>query len=370
MGRSRFFWLACVVWSLLSATGCRSSATSQPVGPTEAEEPAAPGRRAASAAPASPGRGNRDAATRRTPEWFVAERTSAEAELGRGELQKAAQRLYRALRARPDSAERRRLQDLLRRVNTGVLKVETLVGSMETEKSPVVFKESIRVRVRLRNQSGQRVRIPAASRGVSASLFVFDIERRDYDSRANIITTKSRVHRPLERELDLAPGASTEVILDIGVIGNDRPLDGVRRFRIGGVLRPNVLEVGGLRRWDAVRLAPVELRSFRENFEHLADNPVRRIGQAIQKNAPVHLLTAAALVPAGSRQAAVDVLIDRLQGGRRIDFAILAALIHLCEVEFGRDPSAWKAWWPRVRESYFAPDKPKKRPDEPVFVDE
>ena len=96
---------------------------------------------------------------------------------------------------------------------------------------------------------------------------------------------------------------------------------------------------------------------------------MKRIGQAIGKNAPVHLLTAAALVPPDQRTRAVDVLVDRLQGGRRIDFAILASLIHICEVEFGRDPSAWKAWWPRVRDTYFAKRPPEKRSDDPVFAD-
>jgi len=354
---------------LLAAAGCRT--------PADGSGAPAPDRSASSFA-APPGRGARGLAERRPPAWFEDERAVAEAELARGELKQAAERLYRALEARPGDVERARLEDLLRRVNRRVLEVRTLAGSMEAGKSTVVVGESVRVRVRLRNASGQRVRIPAAQRGVSGSLFVFDVERSDHDTRANVVRTTTRVYRPLARALDLAPGASTEVVLDIGTIGNDRPLDGVRRFRIGGMLRPNVLEVGGLRRWEAVPLEPVEIRSFRENYKHLADDPVRRIGEAIDKNAPLHLVTAAALVPPERRTEAVDALLARLQGGRRIDFAILAALIHVCEVEFGRDPSAWKAWRPRVRETYFAqpagperPDpEPGDRPDEPVFADE
>ena len=108
------------------------------------------------------------------------------------------------------------------------------------------------------------------------------------------------------------------------------------------------------------------VRSFRPRYEQLTDDPIRRIRQSITLNAPVHLLTACALVPSKQRREAVDILVEEVRGDRRIDWAMFAGLQHLCATELGRDASAWKAWWPRVRETYF--EEPKRRgSDVPTF---
>ena len=71
------------------------------------------------------------------------------------------------------------------------------------------------------------------------------------------------------------------------------------------------------------------------------------------------------MVPNKDRQAAVDLMVDNLRGDRRIDWATFAALQHLTRQNMGRDASAWRAWWPRVREKFFV--EPGKRTDKPVF---
>jgi hypothetical protein len=174
----------------------------------------------------------------------------------------------------------------------------------------------------------------------------------------------------VERPIDVPASGLAELTVTLDDAGNERGVDGFRVYIVGGQLRPVVIEVGGLRRWDPVRLEPASVRALRENYEHLADDPVARIGQAVEKNSPVHLVTAAALVPPERRGDAVDLLVDAIEGARAIDWAIYGALHYLTGVQLCRDPDAWRAWWPRVRETFYRVEEQAKRvrdPDRPEF---
>lgn len=302
------------------------------------------------------------------PEWFAEEIAKAEEDEREGRYAAALETAYAARNENPDAYTDYRLRELIHRLNEKVLEVDTLSASVLAEEDPIVFGEPVRVRVRLFNRTDQDIHIPARQRDSSGSLFVFDVARKEVDVRSHVVTTTRRVLRTLEAPLDIPVGGSTELLIDLGPAGNDRPLDGFRVFTVSGVLRPVVQEVGGLRRWDPVRLAPGALRAFRPNYEHLKEDPVARIGEAVEKNAPVHLLTAAALVPPERRQGAVDALVERLRGDRGVDWAIFAALEHLTGVGLGRDADAWKAWWPRVRETFFQQPGAPTDTDTPVFA--
>jgi hypothetical protein len=351
------------MWRLLFflalwAGACKGTAPEEGGAALPAERVVLESQRAGGAAP--PGK----------PEaWFDGEIEAAETARREGRLYAALERVLAARAENPGPGHAATLDELLAALHEEVLALPTLEGRVEAEREPIAFGEDLRVRIRLRNTGARRVRVPLVlgdrptrfdindPRPVdpsSRSVFVLEVARREVDVRAQVVTTTRRVYRPLPRELDLAPGAEAEMVFTIADVGNELPLDGFRVFTVGGHFRPVVLEVGGLRRWDRVPLAEGRLRSFRPNYEHLADDPVRRLGQAIEKGAPVHLLTASALVPWDRRREAVDLLVDALQGSRPMDYAMFGALHHLTDVELGRDAAAWKAWWPRVRAGYFA----------------
>jgi len=315
------------------------------------------------------------------PEWFDDQIARVEQERKEGLLFEALQRVHRARSQDPGPEHATALADLQRSLNHDVLELPALEARVEPEKTRVVFGDPVRVRIFLRNTGTRPVRVPLrmGTRAPtfhindplppdpsSRSLFVIDLVRRDTDIRAHTVTTTRRVLRPLPEAFGLEPGATKEIVLDLGPAGNEELVNGVRTITIRGEFRPIVVELGGLRRWEPVPLRPGTLRSFRANYEHLADDPVRRIGQAIEKGAAAHLLTAAALVPKDRRRDAVDVLVESVQGTRFIDFAIFAALHDLTGIELGRDAAAWQAWWPRVRETYFAEPEEKPR-DVPAF---
>jgi len=325
-------------------------------------------------------------AAKRPPEWFEEQIALVEQDREAGRIREAFVRILKAREENPGADHLRELDRLVTELNREVLEMNSLVAWFVADRDPIIFGEAVRVRVRLHNPTGRHIRVPVRLDPVtvhtsppkpgsgtvirsSVSRFVLDIVSREFDIRAQVVRNRRRMHRALGRELDFPPGSTREIVLDLGPVDNDRPLAGFRSFTIGGELRAVNIEVGGLRRWEAIRVADVTLRSFRPGYEHLAEDPVQRIGQAMEKGALVHLLTATALVPFEQRQMATDRLVAGLGRRSALDWALFACLRYITGIELGRDVDAWRAWWPRVRENYFEP-KAKQRPSgEPVFSD-
>ncbi|MHC4342934.1 MAG: hypothetical protein ACYSX0_22320, partial [Planctomycetota bacterium] len=325
------------VWAALAATicGCGTSpkkeVTTEPV--VISQQAVEPNK------PRNPPR------PRKPPEWFEEELAAAERERKEGKIREAIERIYAVREQKPNPEQVERFNAILRLLNEQVLELDTVRVWAEVVKDPIVFGEPMRIRIHVSNPGPRAVRIPAESDGSSGSLFVLTLERREYDISANRVKKKREVLTPMVGDLEIPPGGTAEQLITIRDVMNRRGLDGFRVYVLGGHLRPTVIEIGGLRRWEALPIEEASLRSFRPNYEHLADDPVGRIEQAIEKRAGVHLLTASALVPAEARTAAVDKLVTALRGDRDIDRAIFASLMYLTEVELGRDAAAWRAWW-------------------------
>ena len=285
--------------------------------------------------------------------WFDEQLRIIEKEIAAGEYEAAIRRAYALRDKQPEALHRAQLEQLLQKANTSVLELPTLEGTFETVSDPIEFGEPIRVRVRLKNLGRRPIHIPVRLEGTSDSLFEIVLVRREWDTRAQVVTSSRSLRIPLEHDWEIPVGGTAEQVIDLGMFGNDKGLNGFRVFAVRGRMRPARLDMGDLRRWESIRISPCYLRSFRPNWKHLADDPLRRVKQAVEKSASTHLLTAVALLEPKDKQAAVDFLVEALRGDRVIDWAILASLEYLTRIELGRDTNAWRAWWPRVRETYF-----------------
>jgi hypothetical protein len=324
-------------------------------------------------------------APKQPAEWFETQFALAEKDRKEGRIRDAFVRILKAMEAYPGPDHLAECNAFLTELNRELLEMDSLVAWFIAEQDPIVFGEPLRVRVRLHNPTHRHIRVPVRNEPVttasprkpgqssvmksSASRFILDIVTQEFDVRAQVVRNRRRLHRELERALDFPPEATREIVLDLGSVDNDRPLAGFRSYTISGQLRAANVEVGGMRRWEAIRIAEASLRSFRPGYEHLADDPVRRIGQAIEKGAFVHLLTATALVPYEQRREATDRLIAALGHRSSLDWALFACLRYITGTELGRDVDAWRAWWPRVRETYFARPGRQRDPGKPAFAD-
>ncbi|MHC4449756.1 MAG: hypothetical protein ACYS0E_06395 [Planctomycetota bacterium] len=286
-------------------------------------------------------------------EWFVEQLRIIEREIAAGELEPALRRAFSVREKNPPQLYRIQLEQLIRRANAAVLGLDSLEAEFVVDEEPIEFGKPIRVRVRFRNVGRRPVRIPRKIEGSSESLFEVELVRRAWNTRAQVVTSTERFRVLLDHDWEIPAAGTAEQVLELGMFGNDSGLNGFRVYAVRGKLRAARLEIGDLRRWDSVPIRAVYLRSFRPNWKHLADDPLQRVKQALEKQAPTHLLTAAALLDIKDRQAAVDALVADLRGDRTIDWAIFGSLEYLTRIGLGRDANAWKAWWPRVRETYF-----------------
>ena len=299
----------------------------------------------------------RDASVGAPDQWFDEQLRVVEKEIAAGEFEAAIRRVHGIRERNPGPIVRAQLDQMLQRANLAVLELPTLRGEFEAIEDPISFGSSVRVRVRFTNLGRRPIRIPVRFEGTSDSMIEIDLVRREWNTRAQVVTSSRIVRLPLEHDWDIPVGGSAEQILDLGVFGNDKGLNGFRVYAVSGRLRPARLEMGALRRWESIPIRATFVRSFRPNWEHLADDPLKRVEQAIEKSASTHLMTAAALLAPDERQEAVDVLVEQLRGDRVIDWAIFASLEYVTRVELGRDANAWKAWWGRVRDTYFKQDR-------------
>jgi len=349
----RVFLIALLLVATPLGFGCKSSESA-----TDSDAAISPGRLVLKRKPS----GNRGRRSGAPDEWFEEQLRVVEKEIAAGEFEAAIRRAHAVRKRNPGAVVAAQLGQLLQRANLAVLDLPTLRGEFEAVEDPIGFGTPIRVRVRLTNLGRRPIRIPVRLEGTSDSTFEIELVRREWDTRAQVVTTARRFRLPLTRDWDIPVGGSAEQVLDFGMFGNDKGLNGFRVYAVRGKLRPARLEMGALRRWESIPIRSAFLRSFRPNWEHLADDPLKRVAQAIEKSASTHLLTAAALLEPDQKKAAVDLMVADLRGDRIIDWAIFASLQYLTRIELGRDANAWKAWWPRVRETYFTEER-ESRPD-------
>jgi len=290
---------------------------------------------------------------KKPPEWFDDKIAEIRRLAGDEDLKAALGLVDIAIAERPAPGHDQMLRSLRGDLLRAILELLTVQIRIEPVEDPIRFGDAVRVRLEIKNVSGREILIPAQSKNHSRSLFRLEIIQQEFTIRAEIILRRRKVHVHLERDIILEKGGTYEQVLTLEGAGNERPVEGFRTYTVRGELRPVQYRVGGLPRFEAIPVRGTRMRSFARNFEHLADDPLARIEEAISKQAPQHLLTTTALVNPRDRQAATDLLIDALNGSA-MDLSIIASLQYLTGVEeLGRDASAWKSWWPRVREEFY-----------------
>lgn len=299
------------------------------------------------------------------PAWFDEQILAAQLAFEEDRLADALEILYETRAENPAPRHLQAVYALLQAVNRAVLELDTIEIRAEPIHDPRTFGDPVLFLLRFKNVGRYPVRIPAAVEE-RPSILVLEIVRFDYDVRAQVVTTRKQVHRPLEQDLEIPVEGEAELAVNLGPLGSGRPLEGFRVYVVSGTLRPVQLDLGRLRRWDAVPIAPAEMRCFRANYEHLADRPLERLDQALEKRAAVHLLTTCGLVPPGERQAAVDRLVAALGEAPGMDYPVYACLQYLTREDLGREAAPWRIWWARVRDTYFEP-RPV-RSEGPVFA--
>lgn len=234
---------------------------------------------------------------------------------------------------------------------------------------PVTQGDRILTRMILRNRSTERIEIDLTSRlpgmpgwgsatptpglaneVVGRSRFQVAIAYEEFALDGTVVSETSQRVFDLERSIRLEPGEefSWDVPLDSLEFGGRT---NYRTFEVEGTLHPAAIRVGGVPHPGPITFRGMKCPVMPVGWDHLADDPVRRIRQAVdEKASPVHVPLAAALVGDDRREEAVGWLLEVLERpvwqppSAELRIACCVALRILTGESPGPLPRNWLAW--------------------------
>lgn len=223
----------------------------------------------------------------------------------------------------------RRLRTLRTKARETLLSEQIARLSVLPDRDAVADGDAVRGVVRVQNRSSAPVRVARTADDSSASLFLLEIVRNDYDVYGNVRTTEFTERVVLEEDVDLGPGGVGEVPFTIPADSVRLTHTGFSTLHIGGHLRAVAVEVGATELFDALPLEPATVRVFQQGYEPLAEEPLVSLRRAIEKRSPPHVLTAAELLAPGEREEAVELLTRAAEDDPPLAFVCNAAVARL-----------------------------------------
>lgn len=196
--------------------------------------------------------------------------------------------------------------------------------------------DEVRGVLRVQNRSSAPVRVSRTAEDSSASLFILDVERRDFDVYGNVRSAEFTIHVTLDRDLELGAGGAEDVPFVIPADMVRLAHTGFSTFEIGGHLRAVAVQVGATELFDALPLEPATVRVFLQGFEPLAEDPMGSLRRAVQKRSPPHILIAAELLAPGERAEAVTFLLQAADDDPPLAFVCTATADRLNGLLTGR----------------------------------
>jgi hypothetical protein len=155
------------------------------------------------------------------------------------------------------------------------------------------------------------------------------------------------------RDLTLPPGGREALPLDLDTLARrDGPGHPVRTYDVSATLFPAELLVDGEPVPGSLSFAQKRVRVFPRNYEHLKNDPLGRLKEAIDKRSPTHVVLAAALIAPKDREAGKERLLATLEGrdGAAPDAAVRASCCAAARVLTDGEPSLdAETWIERLR---------------------
>lgn len=244
----------------------------------------------------------------------------------------------RALASSPPDDVADRLRAVRAKARGAVVAEKVMSLRAVPEKDAVASGDPIGVRVVLRNHSGAPVGVPRREGGSSDALFVFEIDREDWDVFGNRRTSSFTVRAPLRADVDLPPGGEREAAVTLDASLFEVKHQGFSVMRVTGVLRPVVIRIGDSEFFDALPVEPAIVRVLLPGWEPLAADPVASLRRSVQKRSPAHLLTAAELLAAAERAEGRRILEAAAADDPPLAVACRAALARLDALETAEPP--------------------------------
>ncbi|MCB9831171.1 MAG: hypothetical protein H6807_01755 [Planctomycetes bacterium] len=184
------------------------------------------------------------------------------------------------------------------------------------------------------------------SRSVVRSVMTY----REYLPSNTVITNRQTENFGIPQDIRLQPGETHRI--PVAIDTNDINVAGqmYRRYRIACSLHAAEIRVGDEIFHGVLEYRPAHAGVFPRNAEHLADEPMTRVRQALAKASPLHLSLAAAFIdPRDQAQcrAYEDFCLEELErpeGLPRMQDALMCGLAILQDDENNRSKEDWISW--------------------------
>jgi hypothetical protein len=150
--------------------------------------------------------------------------------------------------------------------------------------------------------------LPGPGGEQSRSVLHLQLDVREFGSDGTTMDDTRTWNLDVGEDIRLLPGARRSWPLGLDSAEINPFSVGYRRYAIGATLLPARIDIGSESWPGTLVFRGRTCEVFPRNWEHLADHPLERLGEAIAKRSPVHIPLAAALIPADQRRAGVDLL--------------------------------------------------------------
>lgn len=254
----------------------------------------------------------------------------------------------------PGAEQRPKLLRLRRRARDRVLRESVLLADLVPGAGRLAPSEPLRVRVRLTNVGREPISIRVADGALG--LVSVDYEELGHDGRR----TRTRTERPLPApaRIDLAPGRSAELPVELPAPHANLERHLVGRFQLGGRLRAHTLLIGDapypffvpLLPCDVLVLHPADAelgRDARAAF-HAAVSAGNQVSAEAQREPARRAFVAALLVGRDEPEVGVTLVAAALEGVAgpgHLEDALCAAMARLTGEPLGFTRAEWLAWW-------------------------
>jgi len=191
----------------------------------------------------------------------------------------------------PPSSIRSAAMALRRRAREYVLETEVLVGRCVIERERVEILDPIEVRIELENVGDLPVRIPRQHRtagdrpivGESVSVFLLDVEYRDWDWAGSTVVQQQPMMLAFEEDVVLEPGETHRRPIQLGTEDPFFRPDLVvyRRISVGGHVQPVEILSGDSSWFSRIRLARDSCELMPKGLDPILSAPVETLDRAM-----------------------------------------------------------------------------------------
>ena len=147
----------------------------------------------------------------------------------------------------------------------------------------------------------------------SRTLLHLEVAYREFVPDGTLVRDMLTSNVVIGKRITIAPGQRYSIPVRLDTLEQNPAGTMLRHYDIGGSVFLAELRVGKETIYGQLQIKPRRVRVFPRNYEHLLNQPLARLQDAIRRRSPDHIPLAAALVPEEQKREALTVLRDALR---------------------------------------------------------